>query len=92
MTSAANANSSRDWMKSFSKLPRQLTTLQNSVCSNGFVRASFVTPVTTFPERREVYALDLAQSIRQKYDYFANFYPNLSLPGSWHGSRFDPIS
>jgi hypothetical protein len=74
-------NSSRDWMKSFSRIRCQLTTLQNSVCSNGFVRESLVTLGTTFPERREVYALDLAQSIRQKYDYFANFYPNLGQLG-----------
>jgi hypothetical protein len=29
-----------------------------------------------FPRRREVYAFDLAQSIRQKYDYFAIFFPS----------------
>jgi hypothetical protein len=79
-------------MKSFSAFQRQLAHFQDPACYNGFVCASFVTPVTTFPERREVYALNLAQSIRQKYDYVAIFYLNLCLFGYWYGSRFDPIS
>ena len=75
MTSTTWVDSSRGRkMKSFSQVQYQLADCQNPACFDGFVCATSVALRTGFLRRREVYALDLAQSIRQKYDYSVIFY------------------
>jgi hypothetical protein len=79
-------------MKSFSPIQFRLAPFRGPACFNGFVSGTFIAPRTDFSKRREVYAADLTQSIRQKYDYFAIFYLDRDALRIRRGSSFDPMS